>query len=66
MRLTEDLLRQTLAKAGADAEPPAVADVRAAIARAERRRRVIASTVVVVTLVLTLLALVAIGFLRQP
>ena len=66
MKLTEDLLRRTLTNAVVGVTPPVIDDVRVAIARAERRRRLMAIVVTAIVLLVTLVMLYAVGLLRQP
>jgi hypothetical protein len=59
MSAQEDMLRQTLAKVRDHVEPSSdlLGDIRVAVARAERRRRLVAICVSVAVLLATLLAL---------
>ena len=67
MSLQEELLRHTLAKVrdGIEPSPDLLDNIRTAVARAERRRRLIAVAITVAVLLATLLALIVLTTIRQ-
>jgi hypothetical protein len=67
MSMQEELLRHTLAKVrdGIEPSPDLLDNIRAAVARAERRRRLIAVAITLAVLMATLLALVVLTTIRQ-
>ncbi|MEY2432400.1 MAG: hypothetical protein QOC92_2125 [Acidimicrobiaceae bacterium] len=67
MTLQEELLRQTLSKVhdAVSPSPQLLDDIREAVNRAERRRRMIATAVITAVLVATLALLVVLVWIRS-